>query len=440
MGKGNQERLQLIFNISITINLLISLVFVVLVEIVGIWFLNNKINISPDRLFAAKVVFQCSIVTFVLGIMTTPFDAEIIAHERMDFYAYVSIFEGLAKLGIVFLLSVIPIDRLILYGLLLVCIAIIVRIINWVFCYRHFPECRYKRCWDKQLFIQMTTFAGWSFMGNTAYSLSQSGINMVLNVFGGPAVNAARGVAFQLTTALNQFVKNINLVTAPHITKTYARQEGGHFIGLITTTSKILFITQACVVVPFLFFTNEFLTLWLGNVPEYSVVFLKLVLVSSLIRSLHEPIDVLFRSNGDLKAYQIFESCLLIVPLIASYLLLKAGFPFFSVFIALIVTDLINQLIIVYIASRKSSLSFLSYSKDVIIPCCLVSLPIILGYGAQLILDVLWFRLLIVLTVISLSSATMIIMGFSREERLKFKSVALSFIRKKGENKNNTQE
>ena len=307
MGQGNLDRLQLVFNISIIVHIVISVVFVILVESVGLWFLGSKINVEPDRFFAANAVFHLSVLTAVVSVMTVPYDAIIIAHEKMAFYSYVSIFEGIMRLVIVFLLTYLPFDKLITYAGLQMLVTLLVRFINTTYCKRNFAESHVKRLWDKSYFKKMMSFASWNFLGITSYTLFHNGLNMILNVFGGTVVNAARGVAYQINNVLLQFINNVTVVINPYCVKIWAAGEREKAFKMIFFSSKILFFIQLCLLIPIFYLTPEILQVWLGQIPEYSVVFIRLILVYSLVRSLHPSLDLLFKSCGNIKAYQITE-------------------------------------------------------------------------------------------------------------------------------------
>ncbi len=373
MGKGNHDKLQLIYTMSTVINVLIAIVFVILVEIVGLWFLTYKINVDPSRLVAAHWVFQFSVLSTVISIISTPLDACVIAHERMDFYAYLSIFEGLAKLGICFLLSLTHYDKLIVYGFLTLMIAILIRIINQVFCMRHFSECHLRKCWDKQYFIKMTSFAGWAFLGNTASALSQSGLNMVLNVFGGPIVNAARGLSYQVNSALNQFVGNITVVVKPYAIKTYASGSIDKAVEFTQLSSKIFFTVQLLLVISVTFLSERLLQLWLGQVPDYTVIFLNIIMIQSLIGSLHMPIDFLFCGEGNIKYYQIIEGVILALPVPLSYFLLKLGLPYYTALLSLVFCEILHIMAITLLATKICHLRLGDYCKSVVLPCIICS-------------------------------------------------------------------
>lgn len=433
MGKGNQEKLQLIYTMSTIINALIALVFVILVESIGLWFLSYKINVDPGRLVAAHWVFQFSVLSTVISIMSTPLDACVIAHERMDFYAFLSIFEGLAKLGICYLLSLTQLDKLIVFGFLVLMITVLTRIINQIFCMREFSECHLKRCWDKHYFFKMTSFAGWAFFGNTANVLSQSGLNLVLNVFGGPIVNAARGISYQVSSALNQFVGNITIVVKPYAIKTYASGSISKAIDFAHLSSKVYFAIQLILVIIVTFLCERLLQLWLGQVPEYTVVFLNLIMIQSLVRSLHMPIDFLFCGEGDIKYYQIIEGIILALPVPLSYVLLKLGCPYYTAFVSLIVCEVLHIMAITILATKICHLNLGNYYKSVVFPClaCFVIYGIAF-YLNTLIESNLFFVVLNILFTISCILLLMYFVGLTKDER----NSLLGIIKRNRENAN----
>ena len=402
MGRGNYESLTKVFNMGVFVNVLLSVVFVLAVEILGIWFFENKINIPSERLFAAQCVFQLSLVSTVIGIMTTPYDAVIIANERMDFYAFSSIFDGILRLLIVFLLAYLPFDHLIAYALLLLAVQLLMRMIIAMYCRRNFTECYYKWCWDKQLFREMTSFAGWQFFGNTAFALTHNGLNMVLNIFGGAVVNAARGLATQVNTALGQFLSNIMIAVNPYCMKTYAQgnKEGAYMMLYFMT--KILFAVQCLIVIPFFFLTEEVLELWLTEVPDYTVLFLRLILIWSLVRSVHSPIDTLFKASGEMKYYQLFEGITLSLPVIVSYIILSQGYPVYSVFVVTSIFEAINMMVILVVARARVGFSLKKYTHNAMLPC--IPLLIVIALSS-------WSRFAVQMTTLSAVATTIATMA-----------------------------
>ena len=418
MGKGRNDRLQMVFNMGTIINVLLSVVFVICVEIVGWWFFEYKINIDPSRLYAAKWVFQLSIMSAVVSMMTTPYDAVLIAHERMDFYAIVAVVEGVLRLGIVFLLVISPIDKLIYYGILQLAVSLIVRFINAVYCKKHFPESHYKRCWDKGLFKEMTVYAGWNFFGNMANSLTESGLNMVLNIFGGAAVNAARGIAYQIKSATHKFLSSMLVVVNAYNTKTYASGQKEKFFDLLHFASKIYFTIQLALTIPLSYLTRDVLQFWLGQVPDYAVVFTQLVLVHSLLRSIHYPINNMFKAVGNLKAYQITEGIILALPLLVSYFVLKAGAQYASLFVIVIVFEIINFVVIVFIGRKVAGLSIRQYVWRTAIPCAICFVIACVGFAIRtLFIDSVWIAVALTILFLAVCFLMMFFVGLSRKEK-----------------------
>ena len=371
MGQGNETNLRLVFNMSIYINLIIGVIFIIAVELLGWWFFANEINIAPERMQPAFFVFECAVIIAAISIITSVFDAEIIAHEHMNFYAVIAIVESLMKLGIVYLLSRAPIDQLSFYGLLQLGVCLIILSINVIYCRIHFEEVRLQRVWDTGYFKNMTQFAGWNFLGNTAYAVTQNGVNMLLNVFGGPVVNAARGIAFQVSEVTKQFLTNVNTVMTPYSIKAYAGERHEEFRKAIYISSKILFYVQLMLTIPLIYLTPWLIDLWLGQVPEYAVVFFQLTLCISLIRSIHGPIDTIFKAKGELKYYQIAEGLILTLPLLLGYIVLKLGAPYASIFICCIVMEIINTGAILLLARKIAGFDSKAYTKHVIFPAIL---------------------------------------------------------------------
>lgn len=371
MGKGNYDKLKTIFNMSVLINLIISVIFVLIVEAVGVWFLNYKINVDPSRLYAAKWVFQFSVFSAVISMMTTPFDAVIIANERMGFFAGMSIFEGVLKLAIIFLLPISPIDKLIFYGLLVLSAQIVVRLVNAIYCRRHFKESHYQLRWDKPLFKDMASFAGWNFFANTGYSLANEGVNMLLNVFGGTVVNAARGITYQIRYTLEHFIQNVTKATDPHAMKLYAQENTDKFYELMAFVSKILFSAYLCVAIPIFFYTEEILQLWLGQIPEYSPTFIRLILIHGLIRSYLHPFNTLFYSANKVKYYQIRSLIISLLLFIASYVALKLEMPYYTAFVVMVISMAVSWITVIIQSKVLCGMSIRWYIRAVALPTLL---------------------------------------------------------------------
>ena len=250
LGHGDFDRLKRIFSTSINIQIGISLVILVLAELFGVWFLNTKMNIPAERLSAANWVLQCSLLSFIINLISVPYNACIIAHERMSAFAYISILEAVLKLAVVYMLLVSPYDKLVTYAILLVIVALLIRLTYGQYCRRHFEESRYQFVYDKPLVKEMTSFAGWSFFGNSAYMLNVQGVDMLINIFFGVTLNAARGVATQVQNAVMQFVNNFAVAVNPQITKSYAAGEREYMNKLVCRGARFSYFLLLIFVVP----------------------------------------------------------------------------------------------------------------------------------------------------------------------------------------------
>ena len=326
LGKGNNDRLNKIFSASVTIQLLLSLIIVILVESIGVWFLNVKMSIPTDRMLAANWVLQFSIATFVINLVSVPYNAAIIAHERMSAFAYISILEALGKLAIAYLIVVSPMDRLIFYALLMCSVAVIVRAVYGYYCKRHFAECTYHFHWDREILKKMFGFAGWNFIGASSAVLRDQGGNIIINLFAGPAVNAARGIAGQVNNAVTGFVSNFMTALNPQITKSYASGDREYMMTLIYQGARLSFYMLLLLSLPILANTHYILSLWLKTVPEHSVLFVQLTLIFAMSESISNPLVTAMLATGNIRNYQIVVGGLQMMNLPVSYVLLRMGY------------------------------------------------------------------------------------------------------------------
>ena len=325
LGKGDQSKLNKIFSASVTIQLLLSLIIVVLIESVGVWFLNAKMTIPETRMTAANWVLQFSIVTFVINLISVPYNAAIIAHERMSAFAYISILEAVGRLAIAFLIVVPPIDRLIFYAILMCAVAVIVRLTYGHYCKKHFVECTYHFHWDKDILKQMFGFAGWNFIGASSAVLRDQGGNIIINLFHGPAVNAARGIAMQVNGAVTGFVTNFMTALNPQITKSYASGDREYVMTLIFQGARLSFYMLLLLSLPILMNTHYILVLWLKLVPEHAVLFVQLMLVFTMSEAISNPLVTAMLATGKIRNYQIVVGGLQMMNLPISYVCLRLG-------------------------------------------------------------------------------------------------------------------
>ena len=385
LGKGNQENLNKIFSSAVTIQLILSGIIILLAETIGMWFLNAKMNIPEVRMEAANWVFQFSILTFAINLISIPYNASIIAHEKMSAFAYISILEAVGKLTIAYLITIAPIDKLIFYAILMCVVALVVRFTYGNYCKRHFSECTYHFVWDKQLLKQMFGFAGWNFIGASSAVLRDQGGNVVINLFCGPAVNAARGIAFQINNAVNQFVVNFMTTLNPQITKSYAAGDKGYMMTLIFQGARLSFYMLLLLSLPILINTHYILVLFLKIVPEHAVFFVQLILIFALSESISQPLITAMLATGKIRNYQIIVGGLQMMNLPISYILLRLGyFPEVVIVIAICISQccLAARLILL---RGMIGLSITKYLKNVYLNIIIVSiiaviLPLISAY------------------------------------------------------------
>ena len=368
IGKGNMEQLKKVFSTALQIHAIIALLIVILGETVGLWFLMNELVIPDGRMDAAMWVYQCSVVTAIVTIMSVPYNADIIAHEKMSAFAYISVLEIILKLAIVYLLVVLPFDKLKVYAVLVLMVGLLIRYIYTRYCHKHFEESHYIHRIDKPLLKEISSFAGWSFWGNLAGILYGQGLNMMLNIFFGPVVNAARGIATQIQSVVTQFVTNFQMALNPQITKTYASGELDKMHSLMFRSARFSFMLLFFLSLPILLETNYILILWLGIVPENTVIFARIIIAISLIYTIANPCVIANQATGKVKVYQAVVGGLLLLILPISYIVLKMGAPAYSVFIVHFCVESVAQFTRMYMLRNMIDLPLLSYIKNIYLP------------------------------------------------------------------------
>ena len=326
LGKKNKGRLENIFNMSINIHILIILIVVLLAETVGTWFIHNYLVIPVERLEAANIVFHCALLSFCISILSVPYNAMIIAYEKMSAFAYVSIVDVLLKLTAVILLSNYGDDKLELYAILLAIISVIVFSFYYLYCRFNFSVTRYKWYWDASLFKTLVSYTGWNLFGNLAFVISNQGLNILLNMFFGATVNAARAIAFQVSSALSSFVFSFQMALNPQIIKSYADSNHQYMLQLVFSGARYSFFLLYMLAIPLLLHTRLILDLWLGRIPEYATEFTQLVIIDALVISLSGTLMTAFQATGKIKKYQLVVGTIILVNLPVSILLLKLGF------------------------------------------------------------------------------------------------------------------
>ena len=432
LGKDDMENLQKVFNTALQIHVLISILIVLLGETVGLWFMYNQMQIPADRMDAAFWVLQCSILSTAIVIISVPYNADIIAHEKMSAFAYISILEAVLKLIIVYLLVLSSYDKLIFYAFLILVVQLLIRFCYNFYCNKHFPESKCRYLWDKSLFKKMTMFAGWSMWGNLASILSTQGVNLLLNVFFGPTVNAARGMAIQIQSAVSQFSSNFQVALNPQITKTYAQNDLQSMNKLIIRSSKFSFFLLFILSLPILLMTQPILEFWLKLVPEYTAIFLKISLVIVIIDSMSNPIMIAASATGNIRTYQsiIGGIVLLIIPL--AYVVLKLGAPPFMVYVIhlfISVTAAIVRLLIIRTMIFFKIRLYLYKVLKSICPTVCLSLPIPMIMCHYLVPSQLSHFLLIFCACVLLSVLSVYATGLDKNEKKVINDKLLSLLR-----------
>lgn len=367
VGKGDEEKLNSIFSTSVSIQLFMSVVICILAEAVGVWFLNNKMVLPFNRLFAAHCVLHLSILTFVVNLISVPYNAVIIAHEKMSAFAYISILEVVLKLVIVYMLYISSFDKLIVYSILLTCVAVIIRIVYGIYCKRHFSEAHYRPNLNKGLLREMFGFIGWTFMGNGVVVLKDQGTNMLLNIFCGPAVNAARGVAMQVNSAVYSFVQNFMTAVNPQITKSYSTGAVDDMHKLIIRSAKFGFFILLILLMPVCANIDYILNLWLVEVPAHTANFIVLVLLYSLFDCYANPLITGVLAEGNIKSYEITLTFIYLGNFLISYVFLKLGYEPEWVFVWNIIFKFLVVIALLWNANREFSFPIRTFINKCVI-------------------------------------------------------------------------
>ena len=421
LGRGDMAAMKKTFGNIVTIHLLFAGIILLVGETAGLWFVMNKLQIPESRQVAAFWVYQFSILTAILSIVSIPYNAVIVAHERMSAFAYITIADVVLKLLIVYLLLVVPYDRLIVYSALFFCIQLFDRIVYGIYCNRYFEETRVGLHIDKKQFKEIAVFAGWTINGNLAVMGYTQGLNILLNMFFGPAVNAARGIAVQVQTVSQQFCTNFQMALNPQLTKSYAQGDLDYMHKLVIASSKFSFFIMLLIALPLMLEADVVLHWWLGDVPDHTANFLRLILCTSLLFTLSNPILVSVHATGRLKTFQLIEGTMLLLIVPVAYVLLKFfDVPPESVFVVHIVIEICTQCVRLKIVLPMIGMRMRLYLKKVVYRLALVVatapiLPIVLhevsGKG------VISFIVVVSASVVSLS-ASIYWLGCSNSERL----------------------
>lgn len=419
LGKGDETELNNVVGVSFRIHWVLAGIILILAETVGLWFLYNKMVIPDDRMTAAFWVYQFSIVSCMVSVISVPFNSMIIAHEKMGAFAFISILDAILKLLIVYLIQISPYDRLIFYAALLLGVMLLDRIIYQAYCYHHFDEAKHIRYHKSNLVKQMTSFAGWAMFGNLAYVGYTQGLNILLNMFFGPAVNAARGVAVQVQQVLNGFVTNFQTAVNPQITKSYAANDNKRVLDLLMLSSKFSYFLMLFLCLPVFIEAPKLLNLWLVEVPDHTVNFIRLLILIMLAQTLHNPVSMIKSATGNIKVYQIVIGCIFLTIVPFSYFALKLGMVAEVVFVVHLLMQVTAQTVAVFMVRKDIGLSFRYYLKSVLLNVSLVTiiasiLPILMYLFMA---DTILSMIIVVLVSLLTSGISILYLGLRKTER-----------------------
>lgn len=397
IGSGNMEKLKRIFSTSIVIQLTLIVIIFIVCEILGIWFMEAKMQIPPERLYAAKWVLQCSLFTFAVNLLSVPYNACIIAHERMSAFAYIGIYEAVMKLVICYLIIISPFDKLIFYAILLLLLSVSTRIIYNVYCNRHFEESRTKIVFDKAIFKEMIGFSGWSFFNNTASILNNQGVNMLMNVFFGVIVNAARGIAVQVETAVLQFVNNFTTAINPQITKYYANGDLQNMHKLVCRGAKFSYFAMLFLALPIIIEAEQILGFWLVDIPEHAVIFVQLSLVMGMCDCVGNSGYTACMATGKIKKYSIIITSIAIFEFPLAWIVFYIGaapqYAYYT-YIGVKIAALIARM---FLLESMVGLKVSTYIKKVFVPIFATSiLAVILPTTLRYTMDEGFLRFIMV--------------------------------------------
>lgn len=430
LGEKNIQKQKSTFGACLNLHIGIALLVLILGETVGLWFFYEKMVIPEERMVAAFWVYQFSILTTMVSFTQVPYNASLIAHEEMSIYAYVGLYEAISRLIIAYLITISPIDKLVFYGLLFLINTIVVQLFYRWYAVKHFEECRFSLVKDKALYKRLLSYGGWDLFGNLALVCQGEGVNLLLNVFFGPVVNAARAIAFQIQGAVTQFVGNFMTAVRPQVIKNYAEGNVDKMYTMTFYAAKFSYILMLALVVPIIYEIRFILGIWLGDaVPEETALFAVIVLMTYTWRTFHIAALMPYHAIGKIKTGNVTIGSLMIATLPIGYVLLKCGCPAYSVFLAIFTVEIVSMFAIYWLIHRYEYFPYKYVFTKILIPCGLVTVfTIIVPAFITHLMNDGWARLIIVgiATEFSLLLSALYL-GLNKEERTRI----FSFIKNK---------
>lgn len=415
IGKRDNQNIQKVFDASFQCHLYICIVLLIFAESVGLWFTNTQLNIPTGQEHVVTFVYQFSVITFLLQMLQVPYNSMIISHEKMGFYAHLSILEALLKLGILYFLVVSPVNKVILYSALIALVSFIILVIYIAYCHKKFGLKRFHRVHSKNYLKDIFDFSKWSMVNGCSNIVSQQGGNYLINIFSGVAANAAFGISNQATSVIYSFVSNFQTAFQPQIVKLYASDNQTQLNALLMRSSLLSYYLLLIIALPFCFEAQPVLHLWLGVVPEYSSIFCILILIYFLVDSIQAPLWMLIYSSGEIKQYTLVTGFLTILNLPMSFVLLLMGLPIYSIFIVRILLNMICSIYRLFYVKINEGFPLLSYISNVVGRATLVTLvSLLLVFSVKTFCNsptaIIIFTILITITII-------IILGFTPNDK-----------------------
>lgn len=426
-------RLKETFMVSMTIHVIISVIALVLLETVGLWFLNNYIQIPEGREYAANIVYQSTVISLALTIISVPYNAAIISHEKMGFFAVVSIADAILKLAICFMIMWGNHDRLIVYGWLMMCIHVINLLMQTIYCRYRIPEARFKLMYDKQLFKDMLGYTTWTVVGQVAIVGTNQGNNILVNMFHSVTANAGMGVASQVNGAVVSLTSNFQTAFNPQITKSFAAKDYDYLKKLVYSTSKISYFLLLVVCLPITFNIDLILNLWLTTVPPYAAVFCILVLCNSILNALSAPLNFSVLSSGNIKWFQIMTSLVYLSDLVIVYVLFSLGLPAPTALVVKVCIMVAILFVRLIFANREvPSITLISFFKEVLFPLFAVTaICVMIGYFMFGHVALIWHRIIATAILVITTLTLVLIIGMQKSEKQQLKNMILKRKNKK---------
>ena len=432
IGKGDEGNVRSVFSTSVIVHVILAFITLIVAEAVGVWFINTHMNFPLERYEAANWVFHVSVATFIFSILSQPFNAAIVAYEKMSAFAYISIVDTILKLIIVYLLISVKSDKLVAYSILLAIISILNCALYFFYVNRHFQDCRVERKVEKSTIKEMFSFVGWNMIGAMSWICKEQGVNIILNIYFGATVNAARGIAYQVLGKVNTFSSNFQMALNPQIIKCYSSRDYSSMYKLVYRGSKLSYLLMMTLSLPIIILTPHILDIWLVDVPDYTTIFLQLVLCTSMLRSLSGPLITTMQASGIVRNFQIVVGGVSLFTLPLVVLVLYLGFPPYSAMIVGLVMEVVCLFTRLLMLRQSIQFPVMDFLKNVVFKVLVISVlsafpPILLYYTLQL--NVLSGILIILLSLLS-SCLISFYGGLNFHERLFVKEKITIIVRK----------